>query len=245
MKHIKLVALLVILCISCGEKDKSSFIKRDYYRDGSLASEVSYSKDSIKNGPAKSFYRNGQLAEQGNFRNGKRDGPYSTYYKDGILKERGNFLLDDPLGNFYYYYPNGRLRLYNAQDYQGEVFYVLKFDSTGKKIKEDGMIISPTISSPTYKKQYTLGDSMVLEFCIAEPPGYKATVKASQYLIGRDGVRHMAGAFKEVPIIKSLATYRCKFSEPGNYDIVCAAELLDTFSKVKLYDTSHTGFLIR
>lgn len=240
-------ALIIILSVifGCRNTDNDGFIKREYYSNGALASEIPYNRDTIMQGTAKFFYKNGQLAEEGNFTKGKKNGPYTAYYLDGTIKEQGNFLLDEPLGSFYYYYPNGKLELYNAQDYRKEVFYVLKLDSTGKKLREEGMVISPTASSPTYKKNYTLGDSLVLEFCIAQPPGYKVRVTASYYLTGRTGLRTMPSAFTEIPIFRSLASYRLKFLELGSYDIICAGELCDMRTGLKKYDTTHTYFTIR
>lgn len=240
----KYVVLVISLFTLIGCRGKNGFVKKEYYSTGNLLSEVEYLNDSIKNGVAKFFYKNGQLQEQGTFKNNVKNGEYIAFFESGVVKERGHFRMGKPLGNFYYYYPNGNLRLYNAQDYKEDVFYVIKFDSTGQKVKEDGRIISPTVSSPTYKERYVVNDSLILEYCIAEPPGYNVDVLIGHYL-KQGHAKRMIRSFKPYQIVQSIATYQFKASEPGLYLVVVAGELVDSLSKQSKYDTTYTTIEVR
>jgi hypothetical protein len=239
MRYFLFVIGLFVLFGCRYNRGKNGFVKKEYYSNGNLFSEVEYLNDSIKNGVAKFFYKNGQLKEQGTFTDNIKDGEYVAFFENGTIKERGNFRMGKPLGNFFYYYPNGNLRLYNAQDYKEDVFYALKLDTICQKIKEDGRIISPTVSSPSYKKHYVVDDTLILEYCVAQPPGYKTNILIGHYL-KKGKVKKMIRAFEKYPIVQSIATYRFKAKEPGVHVIVNAGELIDSLSKQSKFDTTYT-----
>lgn len=239
MRYFVFVISLFILFGCRDDRGENGFVKKEYYSNGNLFSEVEYLNDSIKNGVAKFFYKNGQLKEQGTFIDNIKDGVYVAFFENGVIKERGNFRMGKPLGSFYYYYPNGNLRLYNAQDYKEDVFYVLKLDTIGQKIKEDGRIISATVSSPSYIEHYVVGDTLILEYCVAQPPGYKTNILIGHYL--KNGkVKKMIRAFEKYSIVQSIATYKLIANEPGVYVIVNAGELIDSLSKQSKFDTTYT-----
>ena len=63
-----------------------SSIKKSFYPDGKLKSEISYS-DSIRDGAAKFYYESGNLKEERNYVNGKVEGTVKLYHKNGKLSE--------------------------------------------------------------------------------------------------------------------------------------------------------------
>ena len=42
-------------------------------------------------GPAETYYENGQLQVRGSYTAGEQDGPYETYYDNGQLQEKGTY----------------------------------------------------------------------------------------------------------------------------------------------------------
>ena len=64
---------------------------------------------SSPDGPAESFYENGQLLSRAHFKDGKLEGLREDFYENGQLKIRGNFKdgKEDGLGERFY--ENGQL----------------------------------------------------------------------------------------------------------------------------------------
>ena len=68
-----------------------------YYADGkTIYSRLNFSK-GIKNGPARWYYKNGQLSLSLNYLNGIKEGPSKRYYKSGKLMSETNYAADNPL----------------------------------------------------------------------------------------------------------------------------------------------------
>ena len=58
---------------------------KSYYEDGKLKAEFNY-KDGKQNGPHKAYYTNGQLKIQETYKNNKLEGPAKIFYADGKLQ---------------------------------------------------------------------------------------------------------------------------------------------------------------
>ena len=65
---------------------------------------------SIKNGPYKQHYQNGNLRFDVTYKDNKLDGPYKEYYLNGQLKMKGFFKDGLANGLFTFYYENGKFR---------------------------------------------------------------------------------------------------------------------------------------
>ena len=61
-----------------------------FYKNNQLKQEYNY-KNGKKNGNGKEYYTNGQLKEEGNWENGKKFGLFKKYHTNGQLKEEGNW----------------------------------------------------------------------------------------------------------------------------------------------------------
>jgi len=59
---------------------------KTYYPNGNVESEINY-KDKIREGEAKYFYENGNIKEERNYLNGRVDGLVKIYSESGKLKE--------------------------------------------------------------------------------------------------------------------------------------------------------------
>lgn len=240
------ILLLLLSLMSCDiEKGTTSKVEKEYYENDVLKSEINYSNDSTKMGEALYYYKNGNIARICYYVNNKLDSIFLEYYSNGKLKYESYYDLDKLVGSVYFYYPNGQLELYNARDYAGENFYVVKYDSLGNKLKEEGVIVSPNVGVPKYKEQYVVGDSIVLRHSIAEPLGYKCHVSLYMYKFRKqdkilvDSIEHV------VRNDGSIATYKNKFNDTGHYSIVCVGRLIDTANKYVACDTAHTDIFVK
>ncbi len=245
-----LLLVIILLYSACKSENKSSTndtskLVKTYYLGGEIKSEIYYIDDTIKDGKATFYYKGGSVARKCFYKNDELDSIYIDYYSSGIIKEKGTFEKGSALGSFFYYYPNGKVETYNAKDYENETFYVLKFDSLGNRLYEEGLVISPTAVSPTYKEQYVQGDSIVLLYQIAQPPGYKPKVFIGMYKYVNEDDRSLIGHFNETTIdLWSRATYRYKFNNSGHYRVVCAGQLIDTTNAYVKMDTTYQDFFI-
>ena len=90
MKNILSILLISVSFIGCSEKvqryhvdeatspnDKLTYLKKDM----SLVSGIVF--DTVYNG---------QLADEGNYKDGKEDGLFKSWYKNGQLADKGNFI---------------------------------------------------------------------------------------------------------------------------------------------------------
>lgn len=91
------------------------------------------------------FYDNGKIQSE-YFVNDKGDfdGKFIDYYISGKIRYIAEYRNGTPIGIYRGYDENGNLRHYAISDIIGETMYVIKWDSLGYKIKEEGIVISPS-----------------------------------------------------------------------------------------------------
>ena len=65
-------------------------MEREYYEDGEIKEEGNY-KDGERDGKYTSYYKNGQIKSEGNYKDGERVGKWISYYEDGQIKEEGKY----------------------------------------------------------------------------------------------------------------------------------------------------------
>ena len=121
-KLVKSITILVclILFLSCSvtnvkiaENPKLSIIQTNYW-SGQLKNKTYTKIDTlgnwIYNGVSKSYYKNGQIKSEGNFKDNKQDGQWRWYYDNGQLKSKVYYKdgKEDGLSDFYY--KNGQLK---------------------------------------------------------------------------------------------------------------------------------------
>lgn len=90
------------------------------------------------------YFDNGNL-ESEHFVNDKGDfdGKIIVYYRSGKKRYVAEYKNGEQIGIYRGFDENGRLRHFAISDIIGETMYVIKWDSLGYKIKEEGMVISP------------------------------------------------------------------------------------------------------
>ncbi len=64
---------------------------RLYYDNGQVQHEFAFNPSGKREGPAKYFYENGQVAIEGNFQNGQEVGMFKEYYETGDTKAEKTF----------------------------------------------------------------------------------------------------------------------------------------------------------
>ena len=107
MKKIKVLfmVIFILLFASCG-KPREVNITDTEIREG-----ITYVKGETKafTGIIKSYYENGNLESEGNFKDGKLNGLSKLFYENGNLKSEANFKDDKLEGLLKLYYENGYL----------------------------------------------------------------------------------------------------------------------------------------
>lgn len=111
-----------------------------YYSDGSLKEQTEYGFGK-KNGIHCKYYKNGQREFRVNYKDGSRHGTSYWYYENGQIKEKSNWLNGKEFGDAFFYYENGKLENYSSYDFERHNRYLIKFDSNGVKLKEEGSIL--------------------------------------------------------------------------------------------------------
>ena len=69
----------------------------------------SFSDEPPPDGIYETFYENGQLEEQGTYKDGKKHGLFETFYSTGIKASMGNYMNGQQDGLWGYFYENGQL----------------------------------------------------------------------------------------------------------------------------------------
>ena len=115
-----IILVCLILFLSCSvtkikisENPKLGYIQTNYI-SGQLKNKTYMKIDTlgnwIYNGISKSYYKNGQLKSEGNFKNNKQDGQWRSYYDNGRLKSKVYYKDGKEDGLYEEYYENGQLK---------------------------------------------------------------------------------------------------------------------------------------
>ena len=112
-----IIILLMLPIISFSQGFGFGYIetKTTYYENGKILSEINY-KDGKRNGKCKYYSKNGKVLSKLNYKAGKAEGLYKSYYENGQLKEEGNFKYTDEgvysrkEGIWKTYYEDGQLK---------------------------------------------------------------------------------------------------------------------------------------
>lgn len=110
-----------------------------YFLDSKVVSTENYT-DGVKNGPAKRFYKTGELLEESNWKNGQLDGLYRAYFSNGKVYMECSYSGGQRNGPFRIWQSDGTPELeanycYDARDRDwkyfdgsGKLQFTLKFD---------------------------------------------------------------------------------------------------------------------
>ena len=105
---------------------------KEYDKDGTLRVDGTYFEDKEKyNGKWVSYYEDGQIEWERNYKDGKYDGKWVKYYSDGQIKYEKNYKDGIEDGKWVGYYSDGQIeREENYKDGKLDGKYV-KYDEEG------------------------------------------------------------------------------------------------------------------
>jgi antitoxin component YwqK of YwqJK toxin-antitoxin module len=118
-----------------------------YYNeeDSTLSAEENYT-GGMKEGLWKTYYPEGQVAEEITYRQDKKDGPWVQYFTDGKVKSKGLYVNDTIEGQFTVFYLNGMVEIsgtYLNNEKDGTWVYMKETGEMEKKEEyKSGMLIS-------------------------------------------------------------------------------------------------------
>ena len=105
-RYILCLSILLFVFSACGYQIQAEVTKR--YADGRKNYTMKVS--GYEEGNWTSYYENGQIKKEGNFKDGKEDGKWTYYYENGQIKEEVNFKNGEQDGKWTYYYEDGTLQ---------------------------------------------------------------------------------------------------------------------------------------
>jgi len=242
--------------------DKDSFVVTKDGR-GTLQSEIPYINDTMIQGLAKYYYYpnpKNVLKDEIEFNNGRKEGWHKHYRKDGALESKIRFKNNLPDGDNYWYYENGqiasesfwiknrqygdtklyyrngKLKHYYSSDFFDNTMYVIKWDSLGNKIKEEGVVFSPKFvvvyandSTPIVEDGIKAGKEVQVKVTVAQPPQTKTIIRMGEL---------NKGNIMELPIENYTVNYKKNFVKPGKYTLVIAGEIKDQQGNLVKYDST-------
>lgn len=106
-----------------------------YYEDGNLMGRGFFRSGKLE-GDVKWFFENGDLEETGFYKNGKLDGTVKKYYRDGHLRVRSGYKDGKHSGQDIHFRKDGRLSELTCYDSLGNLYYMTKWDSDGKRVMQ-------------------------------------------------------------------------------------------------------------
>lgn len=236
--------------------------------EGNLQSEIHYINDTVMHGLVKYYYYpnpKNVLKDEIEYQYGKKEGWNKHYRKDGTLESRTHWKNDLPDGgNYWYYedgksreetfwikgqqygsgkwyYQNGQLETFAVTDFDGKCSYLLKYDSLGNKIKEEGVVFSPkviavytsdTTQSPFIDDGVKANKEVVIKITVAQPPQTKTTIRMGE----------LNKKMVELPVENYTAAYTQTFSEAGKYTLVIVGDIIDQQGNIVKHDSMTVDF---
>jgi antitoxin component YwqK of YwqJK toxin-antitoxin module len=113
MRVLLLISIAYVLAPVIYSHSIESQIFGDFWPDGGKRTVYTTRRNiegaSVYHGPYQRFYETGELAEQGNYEDGKREGEWRWYFENGQIKARCIYESDE--GVFTQFFPNGQKQL--------------------------------------------------------------------------------------------------------------------------------------
>lgn len=132
----KLIITLIALAFmaSCGKTS----VEKEKYSDGKIKSEKTFNDENGEKELVKEvhYHPNGKKYIEGNYKDNKRDGYWASWYDNGQLWSEGEFKEGLSEGKRTVYHPNGKI-YYEGTFKAGERVDIWKFyDESGKLTNE-------------------------------------------------------------------------------------------------------------
>lgn len=137
--------LVVVLLISCSRNDSENpegnneLTKEvvESFENGQARSEKYYEEGSLRLVKQVLYYPNGQIQQEGEFKDGRRHGKWISYFENGNKWSLNSYDIGNLDGEYKTWYENGELNVegyYTNGQPSGNWKY---FDENGNLLKED------------------------------------------------------------------------------------------------------------
>ena len=103
--------------------------KNTYYLNGQIKEEENY-KNSELHGEYREYYKNGQVSVKCNYIEGKKNGEFFEFYHDGVVWEHGVFTSGDYDGEYITYFIDGNIKSYELYKL-GDRIEAIWYDNKG------------------------------------------------------------------------------------------------------------------
>jgi len=257
-------SLVLLSFLGCREQIGNDSLKVTSDGDGNLLSEIHYINDTvmygiakyyyyptpknvlkdeiefkmgIKNGWQKHFRENGKLESKIHYKNGFQDGQTFWYHENGKLKEESFWKMGKQYGNTNLYYSDGKTENYYSLDFLSNTLYIIKYDSQGKKMKEEGLVFSPKFNvlysndsteTPITENFVKIGKEITIMITVAQPPQTKTKLK-----VGEQNKKMI-----ELPIENYTGIYRTTFKESKTHTLIVIGEISDLSGNIIKRDST-------
>ena len=148
-----------------------------YYENGNLESIQVKDDSGLTNGISRYYFENGKIEGIDNYVHGMAQGFSNNYTEDGKRYDSIFFLNNNQVGDFYGFSKNGDINYYAFLDFKGQNRNLMKWDSTGKLVKDLRHIIvvvdSGKIVAAAGRKNEFLCD---IKFLISNPPKCRSSL---------------------------------------------------------------------
>lgn len=114
--RISFVLGLMVL-LSCNPQEHETY----YYPSGQISQQFEV-ENGKRNGNAVGYYENGKIESKGVFEDGVADGPFSYYYENGATKIQGEFRKGLKWGLLKFFREDGSLRRIEYYDESGNIY---------------------------------------------------------------------------------------------------------------------------
>lgn len=212
-------------------------VAKYYYKNGIIKEEINFSK-GLKEGTNTSYYQDGSIESKTQFKKGVRDGIYESYFPNGKIKEKGNWLNNKAFGNAFFYYENGLTETFNCYDFEEHNRYLIKYDSNGKKIKEEGTVLGQFLLDGKFDS-ILMNKPMVAKVSVAVPPDSKVVV-----FVGKLIIPNKITEADTLPVLNNIATYTQTFKEKGNHRLVTVGQIKDLQGNLVKQDSIYTDITV-
>ncbi|MDR1729996.1 MAG: hypothetical protein LBR52_04970 [Prevotellaceae bacterium] len=210
------ILFFVASCSSQKQKEVQVEITKDAKGNVIVVDEFSI-QNKIKKGVYKQYRYDGTLEFSVEYKDTVRFGWFYQYYEDGKTLEEKSYWRVKRYGDSYFYHRNGQLETYNAWDAFDNVFFVIKRDSLGNTLREEGMVFSPQFVSSVSAVNIKLNEPLVIGIAVANPPN-----STQKIYMGKE-----RETLQKLQIENNTARYKYTFNVSGKYVFVTVGELYD------------------
>lgn len=231
----KIKILLLIFFISSCTENVSKKQKIEYYPSGKIKSKGWYVRDTVHvdtlitffaNGKiatnevydsvgnavqAKSYYDNGIMSVEVNYKNGLANGFGYVYYESGNIEQKKFHINDSLVGDAFFYAKNNNIKTYGFYEWTGKNINLIKYDSSIGDIKKDMRQVIYIDSIKIY--QANNNSYLELQLVVSNPPHCKSIVRLDYlskngFIIKSDSVIGSPYYFSKEKLCDSLIEIR-------------------------------------